>query len=123
MLATITKAELQAYVEKLLFQPNRANRLDMHWNSQPHIKLEAEGGEETKASEEVKTEDAAAASEEVKTEDASKAEGAAAADSTPDPVPTYETEMKHHSVNHFKKSMGLFVDNFKLAYASTNFSL
>jgi len=111
MLATITKAELQAYVEKLLFQPNRANRLDMHWNSQPHIKLEAEGGEETKASEEVKT------------EDASKAEGAAAADSTPDPVPTYETEMKHHSVNHFKKSMGLFVDNFKLAYASTNFSL
>jgi len=90
----------------------------MHWNSQPHIKREAEGGEEVKAAE-----------EEVKTDAPTAVEGAAAADSTPavdstpDPVPTYETELKHQTVNHFKKSMGLFVDNYKLAYATTNFSL
>jgi len=66
--------------------------------------------------EEAKTADAAAATTE-------NAEGAAAAVSTPDIVPTYETELKHPSINIFKKSMGLFVDNYKLAYASTNFSL
>ena len=37
MLGTLTKAELQAYFEQLLFQENRANRLDIHWNSQPHM--------------------------------------------------------------------------------------
>lgn len=96
MLATITKSELQEYFEKLFFQDNRANRFDMHWNSQPHIKSAAEGGEEG---------------------------GAAAAEGEPEPVPTYETEKIHASGDHFKKSMGLFVDNYKLAYASTNFSL
>jgi len=43
MLTTITKPELQAYFEKLFFQENRGNRLDIHWNSQPHIKQEVEG--------------------------------------------------------------------------------
>ena len=37
LLATLTKAELQAYFEQLLFQDKRANRFDMHWNSQLHI--------------------------------------------------------------------------------------
>ena len=37
MLGTITKQEFQAYVEKLFFSANRGNRLDMHWNSQPHL--------------------------------------------------------------------------------------
>ena len=34
MLKTITKTDLQDYFEKLFFQDGRANRLDMHWNSQ-----------------------------------------------------------------------------------------
>ena len=96
MLKTITKSELQEYFEKLFFQDNRANRLDMNWNSQSQSKSTVEGGEEG---------------------------GAAAAEGEPEPVPSYETEKKHASADHFKKSMGLFVDNYKLAYASTNFSL
>ena len=51
-------------------------------------------------------------------------ENAAAAQSEePEHVPTYVTEKKHQSVNQFKKSMNLFVDNYKLNYATTNFSL
>ena len=34
MLATINKQELQTFFEEFFFQPNRANRLDMHWNTQ-----------------------------------------------------------------------------------------
>ena len=77
MLSTITKHELQAYFEKLFFQKNRANRLDIHWNSQPHIKQEAEGG---------------AAQEEVK-----QAEPEASADTEVEAehVPVYETEKRH----------------------------
>ena len=46
--------------EELLFQANRANRLDMHWNSTPHLNRDAEESktEEFKA-EDGKTEEAA----------------------------------------------------------------
>lgn len=97
----------------MFFQENRANRLDMHWNSQPHIKQAAEGGA------------TAEPAKEEKKEEESKEDAAAASESPAEPeiVPTYETEKRHSSVNAFKKSMGLFVDNFKLNYATKNFSL
>ena len=61
-MATITKAELQSHFEELLFQANRANRLDMHWNSTPHLNRDAEESktEEHKA-EDGKTEEVASA--------------------------------------------------------------
>ena len=91
-----------------------------------------------RGSEEGKTEEAKA--EEGKTEEPAATEGAGAAaageaaaagdaaaaaapESEPDIEPTYETEMKHASIDHFKNSMGLFVDNFKLSFATTNFSI
>ena len=49
MLATLTKAELQAYFERLFFSENRANRFDMHWNSQPHINRGPEEGKSEKS--------------------------------------------------------------------------
>ena len=104
-LQTITKAEFQAHFEQLFFQPNRANRFDMHWNSQPHIKQEAEG--------------TGAAAEEPKEE--AKEEAKEETDTEPEPV--YDTERSHSTVNAFKKSMGLFVDKIKVDYASKNFSL
>ena len=109
LLSTITKAEVQAYIEKLFFQEKRANRLDIHWNS---VKVPEEKKEEAK--EEVKEAEPAA--------DASAA-AATTEPEVPEVVPTYETEMKHANLNQFKKSMGLFVDNYKLNYATTNFSL
>lgn len=73
MLKTLTKAELQDHFEKLLFRPNRANRLDMHWNSQPHMtQAKADGQEESKA-------DTDEAEEEL--------------------IPDYSTEKRHLSVN------------------------
>ena len=47
LLPTITKAEFQAYFEAMFFKPNRANRLDIHWNSKKHLDevSEAAGGE------------------------------------------------------------------------------
>lgn len=113
LLSTITKAELQAYIEKLFYADNRANRLDIHWNSAPHMKAAAEGKEEVKEE----------AKEEAKEADASAAAATATEPEVPEIVPTYETEKKHTSVNQFKKSMGLHVDNYKLNYATTNFSL
>jgi len=86
----------------------------MHWNSQPHIKQAAEGGATAEP-----------AKEEAK-EEAKENDGAAAASESPaepEIEPTYETEMRHSSVNSFKKANGLFVDNFKLNYATKNFSL
>lgn len=105
MLTTITKPELQAYFEKLFFQENRGNRLDIHWNSQPHIKQEVEG---------------VAAQEEVK-----QGEPEVSADTEVEAkhIPVYETEKRHQTVNQFKKSFGLFVDNYKLNYATTEFRL
>ena len=76
----------------------------MHWNSQPHIKQAKEGGEESKQEE-------------------GEAEVGAATESEPEHVPTYETEMRHASVSAFKKAMGLHIDNYKLNYATKNFSL
>ena len=58
----------------------------MHWNSQPHIKQDAEaasGQEAEAAANEGQTESATAASED-------------------EIEPTYETEMKHASVEVFK---------------------
>ena len=101
---------MQRHFEELFFQPNRANRLDMHWNSQPHI-AKAAAGAEPKA-EEAKAEEAKA---EAPVAEVAPAEETAAAE--PEPVQTYETERKHASVSQFKRSMGLFVDNFKLKYA------
>ena len=106
MLKTITKPELQAYFEKLFFQESRANRLDIHWNSQPHIKQEAEGP---------------VALEEVKEEEEKEAEQETSVEA--DPVPAYETEKRHQTVNQFKKSFGLFMDSYKLNYATTEFRL
>ena len=91
MLKTISKTDLQDYFEKLFFQEGRANRLDMHWNSQSQ-----------KPDEEVK--EAEPAADNVATEE--------------EPQPTYETEFKHSSVNQFKMSMGLFRDNFMHNYAT-----
>lgn len=90
---------------KIFFQQDRANRLDIHWNSELHIKQTAEGT----APEEVKEPEAAAAAE------AEVAE--------PEVQPTYETEKRHESIAAFKQSMGLFTDNYKLNYASTYFKL
>ena len=104
MLSTVTKAELQAYFEKLFFQSNRANRLDMHWNSQLHIKRDVEGD----------------AGEEVKEEEAKQAEESETAEE--ESVPTYETEKRYKTFNQFKMSMGLFVDNYKLNYVTSNFA-
>merc|ERR1711998_292212 len=118
LLKTITKAELQAYFEGLFFKENRANRFDMHWNSQPHIKQAAEGasGAETTAetTQAAAQEGGAAQQEEAKFEESP---------SEPDIEPTYESEKQHRSVNQFKKSLGLFVDNFKLNYATKEFRL
>jgi len=64
MLASITKAELQAYFEQLFFQPNRANRLDMHWNSQVIKEAAPEEEKKEAATEEAKKpEEAVAAAE------------------------------------------------------------
>lgn len=46
-----------------------------------------------------------------------------ATDAEPEHVPTYETEKRHISVNAFKKSCGLFIDNYKLNFATKTFSL
>ena len=101
----------------------------------PHITRDSEEGktEEAKTEEGITAEEPAAAegagaaaagdAAAASTEDTGKDAAAAAAESEPEIVPTYETEMKHVSIDHFKNAMGLFVDNFKLSYASTNFSV
>ena len=53
MLSTLTKPELQAFFEQFFFQPNRANRLDMHWNTQV-VQAAGEGNDEESKEEEVK---------------------------------------------------------------------
>lgn len=89
-------------------------------------KTEAGMAEEGKTElKKAKTEDdtAAAAPAEGEGEGEGAAETTNPPESEPEIVPTYETEMKHASLNHFKNAMGLFVDNFKLNYAAANFSL
>ena len=105
LLPTITKAEFQAYFEQLFFQENRANRFDMHWNSQPHMKQAAEGTEPS-------------------AEEAKEGEGAEAGEpSEPEFVPTYETEKRHENATAFKQAMGYHIDNFKTNYANASFSM
>ena len=41
-LSMVTKEEFQTFFERLFFQDMRANRLDIHWNSQLHIKQAAD---------------------------------------------------------------------------------
>lgn len=119
MIKTITLAEFKAYVEELLFKENRAGRLDMHWNSQPHQKKDLEGD----APVEEAKESAAATSTTEESKEPAAEEAKEAEPAEPEIVPTYETEKIHQSINQFKKSMGLFVDNYKLNYATKNFSL
>ena len=102
MLATITKVELQTYFEKLFYQPNRANRFDMHWNSQPHMQQKQQPEEEEKKGEDEQPSATETTEEEI--------------------VPTYETELRHPSVAQFKMSMSLFADNYKLNFASNKFN-
>ena len=85
----------------MFFKPNRANRLDIHWNSKKHLDevAGAAAGEQPAAAEEAK-----------------QAEGDQPAE--PEIEPTYETERRHENVSAFKKAMGLHVDNFKLNYAT-----
>ena len=89
----------------------------MHYNSQPHIKQEAEGTNATNAASEAPKE--GAPKEEAKEE----AKEEVAAEEEVGPEPTYDTEKRHATPKVFKKSMGLFTDKIKANYASKNFSL
>ena len=104
MLATINKQELQTIFEEFFFQPNRANRLDMHWNTQVQQTAESQAENEESKEEEVKEQPAAAQTEEA---------------TEPEITPTYESEMRYTNLAQFKRKMGLFVDNFKLNYMSS----
>ena len=107
MLGQITKLEFQACFEKTFFKANRANRLDMHWNSQPHINQTTQIPETTN----VETVE--------ETKESNEAAAAQSENQEPEVIPTYETQLEHGSLNAFKKSVGLFADNFLLNFTTT----
>ena len=86
----------------------------MHWNSQLHIDQVSQNVDQTNQSEEIK--------EEVKVADGADDADPLALARSEEIEPTYETELRHANVSQFKKAMGLFVDNYKLNYATAIYS-
>ena len=128
LIKTLTVEEFKAHFEKIFFQDNGANRLDIHFNSQPHlakqgqkeeVKAEGSPADATAGATTESASAAAAAAEETKEE----AKEGDKKEEEPEPEVSFETERKHASISLFKKGMGLLSDAITHAYCTLDTKL